>query len=227
MNNEQVRQNWVKQKLESLPKDIKILDAGAGEQQYKGYCKHLKYVSQDFAQYVPTQLNNGLQMPSWDYGKLDIISDITSIPQPNESFDAILCTEVFEHIPHPILAINEFSRLLKSGGTLLLTAPFCSMTHFAPYHYYSGFNRFFYEKHFADNQLEIISIEYNGNYFDYVEQEIARTPYISVEYTNTKINFIEKIALKIVSKMLRRFSQKKNNSAELLNFGLHIVAKKI
>jgi len=226
MNNEQVRRNWVKLKLESLPKDIKILDAGAGEQQYKDFCKHLKYVSQDFAQYVPTELNNGLQMPSWDYGKLDIISDITSIPQPNESFDAILCTEVFEHIPNPILAISEFARLLKSGGTLLLTAPFCSMTHFAPYHYYSGFNRFFYEKYFADNQLEIESIDYNGNYFDYVEQEVARAPYIGVEYANTKINFVEKLALRIVSKMLRRFSQKNNNSSELLNFGLHIVARK-
>ena len=227
MNNEEARINWVKQKLESLPKDIKILDAGAGEQQYKHFCKHLKYVSQDFAQYIPSQLDNGLQMPTWDYGELDIISDITAIPEPNETFDAILCTEVFEHIPNPIIAIKEFSRLIKKSGVLILTAPFCSMTHFAPYHYYSGFSRFFYEKHLIENGFEIKSIECNGNYFDYVGQELSRSPYIANEYTNEKISGIEKIALKIVNKMLSRFSEKDKGSSELLNFGFHIVAIKL
>ena len=134
--NEQNRIDWVKQTLQELPKGLRILDAGAGEQQFKQYCSHLNYVSQDFAAYDPKQLKKGLQMPAWDYGKLDIVSDINNIPEPNESFDAILCTEVFEHIPEPIKAITEFSRLIKKNGTLIITAPFCSMTHFAPYHYY-------------------------------------------------------------------------------------------
>jgi ubiquinone/menaquinone biosynthesis C-methylase UbiE len=224
--NEQQRIDWISSALKKVADGSRILDAGAGEQQYKKYCDHLNYVSQDFAQYKPDQLDNGLQMPSWDYGKLDIVSDITAIPEPNESFDAILCTEVFEHIPHPILAIKEFSRLIKKNGTLILTAPFCSMTHFAPYHYYSGFNHFFYEKHLIENGFEIKTIECNGNYFDYVNQEISRSPYIANEYANAKISMIEKIALKIVGKMLLRFSKKDKGSSELLNFGFHIVAIK-
>lgn len=224
--NEQNRINWVKQTLESLPSGIRILDAGAGEQQYKQFCSHLNYVSQDFAQYNPKQLDKGLQMPKWEYGKLDLISDINNIPEPDKSFDAILCTEVFEHIPEPIKAIKEFSRLLKKNGTLIITAPFCSMTHFAPYHYYSGFNRFFYEKHLVDNGFEIISIDYNGNYFDYVNQELSRSPYVGEEYSNDKITKVEKLALKIVSKMLTRFSKKDKGSSELQNFGFHVVAIK-
>jgi len=226
MSNEEVRINWVKKTLESLPSGNRILDAGAGEQQYKKYCTHLNYVSQDFAQYNPKQLSQGLQMPSWDYGKLDIISDISSIPEKDASFDAILCTEVFEHIPTPILAIKEFSRLLKKNGVLIITAPFCSMTHFAPHHYYSGFNKYFYEKHLVENGFEITSISQNGNYFDFINQELSRAPYMAQEYSKSKLSFLEKLAFRISNKALLRFSEKDTGSKELLSFGFHIVALK-
>jgi Methylase involved in ubiquinone/menaquinone biosynthesis len=52
-----------------------------------------------------------LQTGPWDNSKLDIVSDILSIPLPDHSVDAIMCTEVLEHIPDPLGAIKEFSRL--------------------------------------------------------------------------------------------------------------------
>ena len=41
------------------------------------------------------------------------MGDIWDIKEKNNVFDAILCTEVFEHIPYPNETIKEFSRLLK------------------------------------------------------------------------------------------------------------------
>ncbi len=96
--NEAARINWVEQQLKKLKPGSIILDAGAGEQQYKKFCSHLQYVSQDFAAYKPVANDSGLQIQGWDYGKLDIVSDITKIPRESQSFDAILCTEVFEHM---------------------------------------------------------------------------------------------------------------------------------
>lgn len=226
MTNEENRKSWVKQQLEKLPPGSRILDAGAGEQQYKPFCAHLKYVSQDFAEYKPDELKSGLQMPAWDYGKLDIISDITSIPEPDASFDAILCTEVFEHIPEPVAAIKEFSRLLRKGGTLILTAPFTSMTHFAPYHFATGFNRFFYEHHFPKAGLTINSLSFNGNYFDVIAQELQRMDHVAINYAKDKPSLIEYRALKIVKKMTARFASKGNNSTELMALGIHLVATK-
>jgi SAM-dependent methyltransferase len=111
------RERWLKKTLRKIPKGKKILDAGAGELQYKKYCEHLKYTSQDFAEYNGEGNTSGLQMGSWDNTKLDIVSDITSIPVANASFDAIMCVEVFEHIPKPIDAIKEFSRILKKTAS--------------------------------------------------------------------------------------------------------------
>ena len=128
------RQLWVKNTLAKVSKGSRILDAGAGECQYKKYCTHLNYVSQDFNEYKGDGNGAGMQTGIWDTTSIDIVSDIISIPEPDQSFDAIFCTEVFEHIPDPILAIKEFHRLLKPGGKLIITAPFNSLTHFAPYH---------------------------------------------------------------------------------------------
>ncbi|MDQ3110738.1 MAG: class I SAM-dependent methyltransferase [Bacteroidota bacterium] len=227
MHNEDNRRNWVKRQLEKLPANARLLDAGAGEQQYKPFCAHLKYVSQDFAAYKPENMDSGLQMASWDYGKLDIISDITSIPQADGSFDAILCTEVFEHIPDAVAAIKEISRLLKKGGILILTAPFTSMTHFAPYHFATGFNRFFYEHHLPEAGLKINELSFNGNYFDVIAQELQRMDHVAIKYANDKPSWLEYRALKMVKKMTARFSAKEKGTTELMALGVHVVATKM
>jgi ubiquinone/menaquinone biosynthesis C-methylase UbiE len=224
--NEERRKRWICEKLKSLPSGIRILDAGAGEQPYKKYCSHLNYVSQDFAKYVPNAVKSGLHMQKWEYGSLDIVSDITSIPEPDSSFDAILCSEVFEHIPDPLSAIREFYRLLKKDGKLILTAPFCSLTHFAPYHYYTGFNKYFYLEHLGNKGFEILEITTNGNYFEYLQQELNRVEIMSSLYKGSKISFIERKALGIVSRLLKNISKASEGSEEILNFGFHIFAQK-
>lgn len=225
--NKTTREAWIENTLKSLPAGLKLLDAGAGEQAYKPLCTHLEYVSQDFALYDGKGNGKGLQTENWDYSQLDIISDITSIPEPEASFDAVLCTEVFEHLPEPVLAINEFNRILKTGGVLILTAPFCSLTHFAPYHYYSGYNRYFYEKFLTENGFQILELVPNGNFFEYVAQEIIRIPSIAKRFVNDGPNIFERCALQFVLRMLERFSKKDPGSDELLCFGYHVLAKKV
>jgi SAM-dependent methyltransferase len=227
MSNESNRIEWISKQLKKLPANARLLDAGAGEQPYRKFCDHLKYVSQDFAQYDHNSTSGGLQMPEWDYGKLDIVSDITAIPEPDQSFDAILCSEVFEHIPDPIAAIKEFSRLMKKGGTLIITAPFSSLTHFAPYHFATGFNRYFYEHHLPEAGFRIDELSFNGNYFDVIAQELQRMDHVALKYTDDKPRWIEYQALKMVRKMTARFAAKGEKSSELTAMGVHVSATKI
>ena len=220
------RESWIKKTLKLLPAGLRILDAGAGEQQYKECCGHLEYVSQDFAQYDGTGNEKGLQTDKWDYSKLDIVCDIIDIPEPDGSFDVVLCSEVFEHLPEPILAIKEFNRLLKESGILIITPPFRSLTHFAPYHYYSGYNRYFYEKLLSENNLKIIEIVSNGNFFEYIAQEMRRIQNIAKRYAHDRPSLIERYAMQFSLKMLERFSKKDQGSEELLCFGYHVLCKK-
>lgn len=228
LNNKRDRETWLKETIGKIPKGETILDAGAGELQYKKYCKGLKYSSQDFGQYDGEGNEEGLQTGEWDNSKLDIVSDIIEIPVKDKSFDNVMCVEVFEHLPQPQLAIKEFSRILKSGGKLIITAPFCSLTHFAPYFFATGYSRYFYEKFLNENGFKILQIEYNGNYFEYVGQELRRIHSMASKYSN--IGFFKKLLLKVLIVpllfLLQGFSKEDTGSQEILCFGLHILAEK-
>lgn len=181
--NEENRNVWLKKTLSGLPQGIRILDAGAGELRNKPLCAHMSYVSQDFCQYDGGgSTAAGLQTGQWDTSRIDLIGDITAIPEPDAAFDAILCSEVLEHIPDPTKALDEFARLLKPSGKLILTAPFASLVHFAPYHYCSGFSRYWYEHHLTQRGFQIEELTPNGDWFAYCQQELMRLGSMSRRY---------------------------------------------
>ena len=221
--NEINRDEWIKKKLLSIPNGKKILDAGAGEQRYRKYCKHLNYTSQDFCEYDGKGAG-GLQPGSWNTSKIDIVSDITSIPVEDDSFDVILCTEVLEHINNPGVAIEEFARILKKGGELIITAPFCSLSHMAPYYFYSGFSIYWYRDILCKYGFRIAEDQHNGNYFSYIAQELRRIGFIGKSYAQYDVNEKDVEAIEEVISILRRMDANDTMSYELLCYGYHIDA---
>ncbi|MGC8803916.1 MAG: class I SAM-dependent methyltransferase, partial [Bacteroidales bacterium] len=199
----------------------------AGEQPYKKFCTHLNYISQDFAQYDGKGDGKGLHRGEFNAKNVDIISDITSIPLSDSSLDAILCTEVLEHVPNPIRALTEFQRLLKPGGWLILTAPFSSLTHFAPYHYSTGFSQYFYEKLLQDLNFEIIELVANGGYYDYLAQELNRLPFIVKRYSGMSMKIYDRLLIKFLLYRMNFFAQHDSGSNELLCFGYFVKARKL
>jgi hypothetical protein len=53
------------------------------------------------------------------------IEDVTRLSFAADTFDALLSFDVLEHVPDYRKALAEFFRVLKPGGTLLWSAPFC------------------------------------------------------------------------------------------------------
>lgn len=228
LTNLSVREKWLKDTLSHIPKGRKILDAGAGELQYKKFCKHLSYVSQDFGEYTGEGDGNALQTGTWDNSKLDIISDIADIPVADSSFDAVMCIEVLEHVPDPKAAVAEFARILKRDGVLVITAPFCSITHFSPYFFHTGLSKYWYENVLGVLGFTIDEITPNGNYFGYVAQELRRLYFMSEKYASTRLEGDPVAEAKINSllELLDNLNKKQSGSEELLNFGLHVRATK-
>jgi SAM-dependent methyltransferase len=56
-------------------------------------------------------------------------ADVTALPQPDASLDAVGCFDVLEHVPDYRAALREFARVLAPGGRLVLTAPFLEARH--------------------------------------------------------------------------------------------------
>lgn len=223
-HNLETREAWLERTLAALPAGWRILDAGAGELKYKKFCPHLQYVSQDFGQYDGQGNGEGLQQSTWDNSKIDIVSDITSIPVPDASFDAIMCVEVFEHLPEPVWAVAEFARILRPGGVLVLTAPFCSLTHFAPYYFANGYSRYWYGKVLPKQGFAIEEIEPNGNYFEYLAQELRRLPELLEKWTQEEWPTRERIASGMLLNLLAESSRQDRGSWQLLHFGYHVRA---
>ncbi len=109
-----------------LPNGTIILDAGAGECAYKRYFSHCQYRSVDLA----------VGDEEWNYQHLDYIAPLDDLPMGDNEFDAVLSTQVLEHLSKPQQSVNELYRVLKKGGVLYLTAPMAQAEHQVPYDFF-------------------------------------------------------------------------------------------
>lgn len=226
------RKNWIIGELEKIDDGQVLLDAGAGNRRYEKYCRHLRYISQDFGEYDDSPKTEGiLGNEGWKSKECDIVCDITNIPLKDKSVDVILCSEVFEHIKNPLLALQEFSRLLRDDGILLLTAPFCSLTRMAPYYYANGFSRYWYEENLKDAGFEIEEYTTYGNWFNYIAKELERLPYMANRYGTPLSGGItsEKGGGKCIIDALRIFMEQSmcnKGSEEVLFLGAMVKARR-
>ena len=223
LNNQFVRDEFVVTQLSNLPNGSLALDAGCGSQRYRTHCRHLKYKAQDFAQYTTDvkhmigTIGVGGEV-GYEYGQLDYVGDIWDIDEKAETFDAILCTEVFEHIPYPNDALKEFSRLLKANGTLILTAPTNCLRHMDPYFFYSGFSDRWYEALLVQFGFKIEVLEPVGDYYSWLAVEVARTAKAH--------SLLAKICL--LTAFIYYFNKKMTTvSRDTLCMGYHVVAIKL
>jgi ubiquinone/menaquinone biosynthesis C-methylase UbiE len=138
-----------------------VLDAGSGKQQYKKYFSHAKYESTDI-----------VKLPDAEH---DFICSLDDIPKPDGSYDTVLCTQVLEHVEFPQKVISEFSRILKPGGKLFLTAPQSAAIHGAPYHFFN-FTEYGLASMFTRAGFMINFIRPNGGGFWDLSKRISSLP---------------------------------------------------
>lgn len=162
------RDAWVAEQARQLPPGSVVLDVGAGSCPYRDLFAHCVYKTQDFATLHSQQLRGG------SYGPIDYVGDAAEIPVPDDSFDAVLCTEVLEHHAQPMELVNELGRILKPGGRLLLSAPLGSGIHQEPYHYYGGFTPYWYRAFLPKAGLGDITVSANAGSFKFFAQEAIR-----------------------------------------------------
>lgn len=109
----------------------KVLDFGCGSKPYEHlFTKAEQYIGVDYQ----------IEGRTENIDKIDFFYDGKSIPFEDNSFDAILCTEVLEHVFNIEEILAEFKRILKPGGKALITTPFMWEEHEMPHDFarYTG-----------------------------------------------------------------------------------------
>jgi len=165
-----IRREFVIRFLHSLPQSSRLLDVGAGTQKYRPQCTHLKYTSQDLGEYDGKGDSQGFQSGTWKMPDIDIVSDICSIPVPDASFDAVICTDVLEHVPNVNSALLELDRILRPGGKILITVPSQCDAHQTPFFYSGGYSSYLFSSMFPDYK---VTVDYESGYFETVDQKIG------------------------------------------------------
>lgn len=108
-----------------LPPGARVADVGAGRAPYRELFAHTDYFTID----REVSLHGGAE-------SFDVVASASQIPLADLSLDAIVCTQVLEHVPNPAEVLREFRRLLKPMGQLLLSAPLAWEEHEMPFDFY-------------------------------------------------------------------------------------------
>ncbi len=108
-----------------LPPGSRVLDVGAGDAPYRELFSHVTYMTSDWE-----------QSPHEGAKTADIVASAEELGIGAGSFDAVLCTQVLEHVPDPATVLAELFRVLRPGGPLYLTAPLVWELHELPYDYF-------------------------------------------------------------------------------------------
>jgi SAM-dependent methyltransferase len=106
----------------SLPPDGRVLDYGCAEMPYRGFFP----ASTEFI---------GADLPGNPNATLEL-SETGTVPAADASFDAVLSTQVLEHVIDPALYLSECYRLLRPGGRLLLSTHGLMVYHPDPVDYW-------------------------------------------------------------------------------------------
>ena len=220
---------WVREQLASLSDPLhqkQLLDIGAGQRRYMQIAQGFgfQYESHDFNKYFGGNIDFGFQEPSWPSLQHDFICDILEIPE-SKKYQVILLTEVLEHVPNPIAALEKAIKLLDSDGSLIITVPLLSLAHQSPYWFSSGLSPFWFEHWCSHFQVHISELEISGDFLDNFMQFIQ----LIDSHLPTKSKTRKKIP-KLKAKLEKRLSAELSKS--LLESGgygvfVHIRKKEI
>ncbi len=168
------RDQYIRHWIDSIERDTRLIDIGAGPMPYKSLIQSLgiSYHSHDFEKYQAVNEDPGLQSEEWPIYGHDFVCDITALEATG--FDYAICTEVLEHVPNPVAALSNIAQSVKAGGEVLITLPFSSRMHQAPFWFSAGLSRYWFEHHAPLNSLKIKKITIAGDFVDQMISELEQ-----------------------------------------------------
>jgi SAM-dependent methyltransferase len=148
--------NAVRNFVAALSENSLVLDAGAGQAQYKP-----EFVR---AGHRYCAIDLGIGEEDWTYSHIDALARVEDLPFPAHTFDGILSIAVLEHTPFPRRTLHEMAKTLKPGGRLMIIVPTMWEEHQMPNDFYR-FTRYGTIRLLEDAGFAVDRIRPLGGYF--------------------------------------------------------------
>jgi ubiquinone/menaquinone biosynthesis C-methylase UbiE len=116
-----IQQFWQREKIECVTKNVHaglVLDIGCGSGML---AKKLVKVNDVIALDISRKCVENAR--SFSYRIYPVVGDAEKLPFKSDSFYAITCVEVIEHIDDHAACLKEINRILKENGKLYMTTP--------------------------------------------------------------------------------------------------------
>ena len=100
--------------------EFRVLDAGCGHGsglRLRGQCAHVVGYDVDDDVFLNPEIDTPIK------------GDLQNLDLPSETFDLVVCSWLVEHLSDPLECFQQFARVLKPNGVLLLVTP--NMFHYA------------------------------------------------------------------------------------------------
>ena len=137
----------------------RVVDFGCGSKPYRTLIECDEYIGVDFE-------NSG---HPHENEQIDVYYDGKHLPFQDASVDAVLSSEVFEHVFNLPHILNELNRILKPGGQILITCPFVWKEHEEPYDY-ARYTLFALDNMMTASGFEKVAQEKGGNFPEVIVQ---------------------------------------------------------
>lgn len=137
-----------------LTKDMVVFDIGCGTKPFE------PVVSPKVKEYVGVDIEDGF----YDAGHIDLVGTAYDVPAEGKSVDAIISSQVTEHLENPWDAFKEANRLLKDDGLYFISSPFMYPIHADPYDY-GRYTIFQLEKKLNENGFDIVETSEIGGFW--------------------------------------------------------------
>lgn len=116
---------FVRRVADSLPSGAMVLDVGAGKAPYRELFDHCRYLTADWAQSVHERSRD-----------VDLVAPADALPLADRAVDAVLLTQVLEHVSSPAAVLTEAARVLRPGGSVFISVPFIWELHEIPFDFW-------------------------------------------------------------------------------------------
>jgi len=94
------------------------------------------------------------------FKEVDLVADVTDMPLQDKTVDGIVCDSLLEHVANAPKFLREMARILKPGGTLILSIPFMLPYHSSPNDFFrwteEGIRHVLKENNFRVEEVGII-----------------------------------------------------------------------